>query len=232
MKVISLFRALGKTIFEFPTNRDSSYREDLAESMRKWGFTVPIMVIKTKLVDGKLKTYIIDGHNRVKTAEFLDIKYFAFYVEQEFTSIVEIVEYIATLNNSQHPWGINDYVRVYSKVGFDHYQQLIKVRADWPYSFYTLAMLLSNRPGGVTDALTSGSFKIMRYDSALSTLKFSGELSNYRKLTNRMLISLDKVMSLPKFDREKFKQEYSKHCGKLSDLKLDSFDDLFQSWLS
>lgn len=231
MKVIPLFRALGKTVFEFPTNRDSSYREDLAESMRKWGFTVPILLIKTKLIDGTLKTYIIDGHNRVKTAEFLDIKYYAVYVQQDFKSIIEIVDYIATLNNSQHAWGINEYVRVYSKVGFEHYQQLIKVRADWPYSFYTLAMLLSNRPGGVTEALISGSFKIMRYDSTMTTLKFSGELSKSKKLTNRMLISLDKVMSLPNFNKEKFKKEYAIHCNKLSQLKLDSFDDLFQSWL-
>lgn len=231
MKWVLFKRSLGIKLFEFPKNRDSGYKEDIAESIRTHGFTCPIQIVKTNLVDGTMKLYIIDGHNRAKTAEFLDIEYKGYIIDNKFNTLDEIVRYMATINNSQTPWTVNDYVKVYAKVGFEHYQNLVKIKTEWPYSFYTLAMILSNKPNGVTDALTSGSFKIMRYDSALSTLKFSGELSNSRKLSNRMLISLDKVMMLPKFDRSKFRAEYMKHCNKLSELKLDNFDDLFQSWL-
>lgn len=229
--IVSFKRALGIKLFEFPKNRDTGYKEDIAESIRKYGFNCPIQIVRTNLVDGTMKLYIIDGHNRAKTAEFLDIEYKGYIIDNKFDTLDEIVKYMAIINNSQTPWTVNDYVKVYAKVGFEHYQNLVKVKTDWPYSFYTLAMLLSNKPGGVTDALTSGSFKIMRYNDAMKTLKFSGELGNNRKLSNRMLISLDKVMMLPKFDRDIFKAEYEKHCHKLSELRLDNFDDLFQSWL-
>jgi len=223
---------LGKKYFEFPTNRDSGYSEDLAESMRIYGFVDPVKVIKTDLLDGVEKLYILDGHHRVKTASFMGIPYSVDILDNKFSSRVEIVHFMTTLNSSQRPWHVNDYVRVYSKLGLKSYIDLIELKAGTPFSFYALSMVLSRmNKSNLTELLKSGSFYIERFQEGKRVVEFAKELSRIGRLSNRMLLSLNKVMMLDNFNKKKFIDAYKKYHFSLAKMRLDNFDDLFTSWL-
>ena len=223
---------LGAKIFEFPINRDSSYKEKLAKSFRKYGIIDDVKLIKTDLIDGVEKLYIVDGHNRAKTASFMKVNYPVVVLANRFSSKTEIVELVTTINNSQKPWHVTDYIRVYSKIGILDYNQLIELKAGTPYSLYAIAIMCTSvSRTNITELIKSGKFKILRYEEAKRTIEFAKELTNIGRLSNRMLLSLNKVMTLDKFDEEKFKEAFTKYHFSLSQLALDNFDDLFISWL-
>ena len=223
---------LGKKFFEFPTNRDSGYSEDLAESMRMYGFIDPVKMIKTDLLDGVEKLYILDGHHRAKTASFMGIPYSVDILDNKFSSRVEIVHFMTKINSSQKPWHVNDYVRVYSKLGLADYIELIQLKCGTPFSFYALSMVLSRmNKSNLADLLKSGNFTIERIQEGKKVVDFAKELTRIGRLSNRMLLSLNRVMQLDNFNKKKFIDAYKKYHFSLGKMRLDNFDDLFISCL-
>ena len=224
---------LGSKIFEFPINRDSSYKEKLAKSFRKYGIIDDVKLIKTDLIDGIERLYIVDGHNRVKTATFMKVNYPVVVLGNKFSSKAEIVEFVTTINNSQKPWHVTDYIRVYSKIGLYDYNQLIEMKSGTPYSLYAIAIISTSvSRTNVTELIKSGTFKVIRHEESKRTIEFAKQLTSIGKLSNRMLLSLNRVMTLDKFDEDKFKEAFTKYHFNLSQMRLDTFDDLFISWLS
>lgn len=222
-----------KKVNSMPFNRDAKVRKDLVDSMNKWGFTVPILMIKTNLLDGFEKIYIVDGHNRAITALYLNIPFFGTLLPNKFSKIEELVEFVSSLNNSQKAWINMDYIRSYAHVGKKEYIDLIQVKSKTPYSITAVATILSAATAKRTnsDAIKKGAFKITRLNEAQEVFKYAGELSKYKPLSNRMVLSLNVVMALDIFDKKKFEESYAKHCFKISKLSLDSFENTFISWL-
>ena len=232
VRIVAKYTDLGNKFFEFPTNRSSGFSEKLAKSMRKYGFVDAVKLIRTDLLDGVEKLYIIDGHHRAKTASFMKILYHADILDNKFSSRSEIVHFMTTLNSSQKPWNVNDYVRVYSRLGMKHYIDLIDIKSGTPYTFYTLAILLSRmKRVNITSYLKAGTFTIENLEETKRVLHFAKELTQIGDLSNRMLLSLSRVMVMDNFDKKKFINAYKKYHFSLTEMKLDNFDNLFISWL-
>jgi hypothetical protein len=222
-----------KKVNSMPFNRDGAVMPYLVRSMNKSGFVVPILMIKTNLIDGYDKIYIVDGHNRATTALYLNIPFFGFLLPNKFSNIQELVTFVSDLNSSQKAWTNMDYIRAFAHVGKKEYLDLIQIKSKTPYSFTTVATILCTPNGRNAQSgnLKKGDFKITRLKEAQEVFKYAGELSKYKPLSNRMILSLNAVMALDIFDKKKFEEAYAKHCFKISKLSLDSFENTFISWL-
>jgi|LauGreDrversion4_2_1035121.scaffolds.fasta_scaffold139104_2 hypothetical protein len=215
-----------------PFNRTGRVRADLIKTMNKFGFIVPIIMIKTSILDGIEKLYVVDGHNRVATARFLKIPYFGILLDVKFFSVEELVSFISSLNNTQKAWTNYEYITAFAHVGKKDYQELIKLKSTVPFSISTMAcMLHGSSRFSISSVIKNGNFKISKLKETKDTIDYAGELSKYKPLTNRMVMSLQNVMSLEIFDKKKFTEAYAKYCHKINKLSLDSFEDTFISWL-
>jgi hypothetical protein len=221
-----------KKVNSMPFNRDAKVRKDLVVNMVKYGFTVPILMIKTNLLDGLERIYIVDGHNRAITALHLNIPFFGTLLPNKFSNLEELVEFVSSLNNSQKAWINMDYIRSYAHVGKKEYIDLIQIKSKTPYSITAAATILSSvGKTAQSENIKKGNFKITRLAEAQEVFKYAGELSKYKPLSNRMVLSLSSVMALEIFDKKKFEESYAKYCHKISKLSLDSFESTFISWL-
>jgi hypothetical protein len=222
----------AKKINSMPFNRDPKVVQKLVENMNKWGFTVPILLIKTNLLDGYDRIYIVDGHNRATTALYLNIPFRGILLPNKFSNLEELVEFVSSLNNSQKAWINMDYIRSYAHVGKKEYIDLIQIKSKTPYSITAVATTLSS-VGKTTPSenIKKGNFKITRLKEANDVFTYAGELSKYKPLSNRMMLSLNAVMALEIFDKKKFTEAYAKYCHKISKLSLDRFESTFISWL-
>ena len=113
------------------------------------------------------------------------------------------------------------------------YIDLIQIKSKTPYSITAVATILSGATSksSKSNAIKKGTFKITRLKEAQEVFKYAGELSKYKPLSNRMVLSLNVVMALEIFDKKKFEESYAKYCDKISKLSLDSFENTFISWL-
>lgn len=221
-----------KKVNSMPFNRDAKVVKELVDNMNRWGFTVPILLIKTNLLDGFDRIYIVDGHNRATTALYLNIPFRGVLLPNKFSNLEELVEFVSSLNNSQRAWINMDYIRSYAHVGKKEYIDLIQVKSKTPYSITATAMILSSVSKHTqSENIKKGNFKITRLKEAKEVFDYAGELSKYKPLSNRMVISLNAVMALDIFDKKKFEESYAKYCHKISKLSLDSFENTFISWL-
>jgi hypothetical protein len=222
----------GKKVNSMPFNRDAKVVKELVENMNRFGFTVPILLIKTNLLDGFDRMYIVDGHNRATTALYLNIPFTGVLLPNKFPNLEELVEFVSSLNNSQKAWINMDYIRSYAHVGKKEYIDLIQIKSKTPYSITAVATTLSS-VGKTTPSenIKKGNFKITRLKEANDVFTYAGELSKYKPLSNRMILSLNAVMALEIFDKKKFTEAYAKYCHKISKLSLDRFESTFISWL-
>ena len=222
-----------KKVSSMPFNRDGVVSQALSRSMNKWGFVVPILLIKTNLIDGYDKIYIVDGHNRATTALYLNIPFFGILLPNKFSNIGDLVTFVSSLNSSQKAWTNMDYIRAFAHVGRKEYLDLIQIKSKTPYSFTTVATILCTPNGrnAQSENVKKGDFKITRLKEANEVFSYAGELSKYKPLSNRMVLSLNAVMALEIFDKKKFTEAYAKYCHKISRLSLDSFENTFISWL-
>jgi len=226
---VSVFHTI---CYALPFNRNFAPRQDLIDKMNKYGFVQPILVIRTSIIDGVERYYVIDGHHRAASAMSINLPFWGIVLENEFKDTVELVEFVASLNNSQNPWHLDDYVRAFSQVGMNEYKKLIVVKSQSVFTFLTLACMLGGTNSrSVVKSIKRGTFKVVRLSETKKTLNYAAELSKYRQMTNRMVLSLHRVMTVESFDKKKFTQAYAKNVEELAKLQLDTFDDTFISWL-
>lgn len=215
-----------------PFNRNFKVRNDLTVKMNLYGFTSPINIIETSLINGKKQRYIADGQNRAITAAFLDIPFYGVLVEKEFKTITEIVEYVASLNSAHKPWVTINYVESFAYLGYEDYKKLLEITQKTPYSVDTIASLLQGyrSKGYNSDKIKQGEFKIKQLQETQNTLELSSKLSKIERLTSRMLLALHYISSLNTFNREVFIKNYTLNAKKVKELKLDDYTTIFQSW--
>ena len=220
-------------INHLPFNRKFSVRTDLMQKMNTYGFTCPLQLIETSLIDGKKKRWLVDGQHRAVTAAFLNIPFTAIIIEKDFTSIEEIVHYVSSLNSAQKSWSISNYVESYNFLGYKEYNTLLQVTATANYSIETIATLLHGfrKAGYNSKALKDGKFKANLLAETKYTLSVAAKLSKYSRLTSRMVTALHYVASLKTFDEQKFTVQYKTNAKAIKELKLDDYSDIFSSWL-
>lgn len=216
-----------------PFNRSFSVRQDLIEKMNTYGFTCPIFLIETDLIDGKKKKWLVDGQHRAITAAFLDISFYAIILDIKFKSIAEIVHYVASLNSAQKPWSAINYVESYNFLNYKEYNTLLKIKNSSPYTVETISSILAGhrQSGHSLKHLKNGTFVANHIKETKYTLALAAKLGKYQKLTSRMLLALNYVASLKTFDEERFTLQYKTNAKAIKELKLDDYSDIFSSWL-
>ena len=216
-----------------PFNRKFKVRPDLTASMNERGFITPINIIETSIITGKKEMFIADGQNRAITAAFLDIPFYGVIVDNVFSTVTEIVEYVASLNSAQKPWNTLNYAESFAYLGNKEYISLIKITQSTPYTIETIASMLYGyrKSGSVKNKMMRGDFIINQLNLTNKTLELAAILSKYEPLLSRMVLALHYVSSLSTFDETKFIKEYSTKGKSIKQLDLSDYTDIFTSWL-
>ena len=146
-----------------PCNRsiDNKHVQSIIESLLNQGCFRDVIVIKTDMIDGQMKYWIIDGQHLFVALQRLEMP-IQFRV-QEIKDEIDLVLKMAMINNSSKSWNLIDYVVAF-KDYFDDYRMLLK----W-HNMYDieLSMIAKIADYGITDArisagksIKSGQFKI------------------------------------------------------------------------
>lgn len=238
MKLITLRTEKDfKKLRYVPFNRSYYVRNDLIQNMNNFGFTVPIILVKIHLFNGKTQIYVLDGQHRCATAQYLNIAVSAILYTQEelhIETMEDLVKFISSLNAASKPWTLIDYANVYNYLNYEEYKKLLKVTNSSPYQISTISTMLygfRSKGGGINHKIKDGSFKCNLYKETLYTLNLASSLSKYEKLTSRMILALHYVASLKSFDEKKFVKVYKEKCLEVKELKLDNYTDIFSSWI-
>jgi hypothetical protein len=233
MKIKKFNKDSYNTLNHLSFNRNFHVRQDLMDKMNLYGFTVPINIIKTDVIDGKMKLYIADGQNRALTAVFLGIEFYGTIIDRKFKDVPEIVEYVSSLNSTSRAWKSLNYVEAYNHLNIPDYQVLLKLKNSCPYSVETLATILAGNTarGSVASRVKNGRFKINALSETISAVDLAARLSKYEKLSSRMLLALSGTMSLKRFNEEKFIAAYKKNAKDVKDMRLDDYSYIFNSWV-
>ena len=223
------------TLHMLPFNREFSIRTDLIESMHKLGFIVPILILETDIVEGKLLKYVVDGQNRLITARHLGINVDAILIKTDkIKNLEDLVYFVASLNSKQKPWSISDYVKSFAYLMKIPYLELLDLSKKHPYSISCIAYLLyglRSRAVSATNAIRNGTFVINEKQNTLKTLDFAKELSKYGRLNGRMILALHQILKLKNFNKKTFLSNYKIYYDSLKELKLDDYSNVFSSWL-
>lgn len=236
MKLIKIEGRKGyDKLHNLPFNRQFSVRPELTESMKRYGFINPILLVETDVVDGKMKTWIADGQNRALSAAFLDIEFYGVVSQQKFKDIAELVSFVAQLNSTQKQWYSIDYAQAYNYLGYEEYHKLLVVKNAYTYSVETVAsMLHSQSTRSRQDSprlIKSGKFVAKYFDETHKTMAMAGVLSKYKKLTSKMLLALHQTRGLEGFVDEVFITNFNANHDIVWECKEDKYLELFKSFI-
>jgi hypothetical protein len=186
---VKLLRADANTGFKFLENINRgivpAHVTKLSESLKMLGFLQPIIVFLIDLPKHNLVgKYIGDGQHRFMAAlrNSMDIP----YVEVKISSVTEMVEYLALLNNSSKSWSLADYVQAWSCIN-PEYKKLAQYHELYDLELSCVAGILheSHTIFSSFNIIKDGSLKIKNEEKAVMYLDYVSDF----------------VSALPKIDR-------------------------------
>jgi hypothetical protein len=155
----------------------------LAESVNRMGIIRPVVVAEIAFIDGKKKTYIIDGQHLFNALirNNMDIPYVMITIKDK----KELVEKIALLNASSKNWAIIDYISAWSSLSTD-YVKLNHYFQVYDFDMGVLSSVLNNANvdgSSLVRKIKAGEFKIMDEDKNVTILN---HLTDVLKVVPRM----------------------------------------------
>lgn len=146
-------------------NRNVDYRKvaKIKLSMQTYGITSGIVLVATDVFDGNIKYYAIDGQHRYEAAKALGIlnRLPVYISHKKFGSITEIVNFVATLNSTQTPWILENYINAYASIGKEDYKFLQKIHNMYNLSYNISIILCGYTSGGhSSNSVKEGNFTI------------------------------------------------------------------------
>ena len=183
-------------------NRDFRPDPQLAESMRKHGFSPWCAIAVKPLPGGKLK--ILKGHHRFLEAKRQRLP--VWYIVDNSTKIT-----LAELEGSSHErWSGYDFATAYRKAGITPYDTLLRFKEDYGLSTGTAAQLC----GGVSSAsnnemkkVKAGTFKVGEMKHAWEVVRITGlcgELSIPFATSTGFVAAVSMACLVPEFDQDAF----------------------------
>ncbi len=147
----------------------------LAESINKMGIIRPVVVCKTSIIDGSMKTYILDGQHLFAACirNNIDIP----YVEIDVTSKEDIITKIALLNSSSKSWTMADYITSWAYLKED-YKELQRLLGIYDIEVGILGGILGGMSdnGSFSRSVKKGTFTIKNKEEKLPILDQITEL--------------------------------------------------------
>ena len=212
-------------------NRPYSVRPSLVESMKKHGWLSPILLLRTSIIDGVERLYIIDGQNRSMAAAFLDIPFCGvLYNKKELTTKEEIVDLVSLMHRTHKGWGLKNYVHAYATLGFKDYAILYNTFNKNPYAISSIANVIGGYIGkSDLSSVRNGSFKVKSLKLAQETIDMANNLD--KLMNGRMLVSFHKTRVLiDDFDFDKFKPNFESNYKALKASRYDDYFEIFKTY--
>jgi hypothetical protein len=213
-------------------NRPCGIREDLAESIRKNGFTDEIKVVKTSAIEGKSKLYIVDGQNRYFTARSMNLP-IDYIIEKETQDLDEIARMVITYNSVQKPWRLDDYVNLHIHFQNQNYITLKRVCSKFGCSVRTGATLLKGQitPPNPSE-LKDGSLKVTHLEQTEDILTLINDFKKVRQISNRFILGfVSYYLNCKDYNHKKFIQSLEKYNDLLIKCRhTHDFRDVFNTF--
>lgn len=144
-----------------PMNRgiDSRHVQKMIASVRKMGVLRCVITTTTDIIEGVMKTYIIDGQHLATALEREGMP--IPYVEIEIESEKDLIEKMAYLNNSSKSWELMNYINAWKMIEPD-YMKLFKWKNMYDIEISMLACIATNMPSirYGTQPIKKGTFRI------------------------------------------------------------------------
>lgn len=236
---IKLLRADANVGFKFLDSINRSvipaHVTRLSESLKKLGFLSPVIIFVMNLVKERLVgKYVGDGQHRFLAAlrNNMDIP----YIEVEVTSVEQMVEYLALLNNTSKSWGLADYVQAWSCIN-PEYKVLAHYHDLYDLELSCIAGILHESPSIFSsfNVIKDGSFKIKNQDKAKLYLDYVSDfvsaLPKLERGFGRRIINAYHFYLLNNHDtynHSKFIKNLKKKTDTLS-LSTDDYTKFFSS---
>lgn len=215
-----------KSISVLPFQRQASLRQSLVNSMKDHGFLGTIIMIRTSLIAGTDKLYIIDGQNRFLAARFLNLPITATILEIDTTKEY-LVKLIATLNSTGKQWATEDYINAYAALGNSSYVGLINlVKECKKLSIGMIARVVTCKSTG---NLRKGIFILT--DETVNAVKNMNNLLH--KIPKQKVSDIEvlfKIVSNKTFDSDIFITNYIKNIDILTPLLPLERERIYNSW--
>lgn len=200
----------------------------LAKAIEKMGVIRPIVAAEFTYL-GKKGLYIIDGQHlyHALLRNNMDFP----YVEIKITDDMDLVETMATLNNTSKSWALVDYIQAWSYVN-PNYKILMKHFNTYDLEILQIASILHSNKVLVMDSSTSKAIKngqfnvtneekcIKLFDCITDTLKIIPRMD---RMSNKTFVSayVDYYNSTKKYDHHKFLEFLKKNIKKLQFVTAD-----------
>jgi hypothetical protein len=144
-----------------PMNRgiDSKHVQKMISSIRKMGVLRCVITCTTDIIEGIMKTYVIDGQHLATALERegMPIPHIDIKIESE----EDLIEKMAYLNNSSKSWDLMNYINAWKMIRPD-YMKLFKWKNMYDIEVTMLAIIGVNNAGirHSTSTIKTGNFKI------------------------------------------------------------------------
>jgi len=149
------------TFSVLPMNRgiDSTHVQKMIASIRKMGVLRCVITCTTDIIEGVMKTYIIDGQH-LATALEREGQVIP-YIEISINSEEDLIEKMAYLNNSSKSWDMMNYINAWKMIRPD-YMKLFKWKNMYDIEVTMLAIIGVNSIGikHSTSVIKTGEFTI------------------------------------------------------------------------
>lgn len=144
----------------------SSGIHQMKHSIARYGIVRPLVLIKTTLFDpeGTSKLYIADGQHLFMACQGLNkVKQLPYIIcKEKFSSVEDIVKFVATLNSTQRGWKLVDYVGAYASTNQNLNYNVLENKYQKYGLPYRMTAMVYGGYGAIpaTDAIKDGSFVV------------------------------------------------------------------------
>ena len=202
----------------------------MSTSIEKIGLIRPVVVAKLDLKEFKGE-YIIDGQHLFNAC--IRLNKHVPYVKININSEEELIDVLASLNNSSKAWTLKDYVQSWAYIRSD-FRKLAKYRQTYDLELVAIAGILHNSPnifhcmnlikkGELVIKNETLAVKVMEYTNDLLSIFNKFDRKNARKLVNSYVQYVRNTHD--SYDHKKFLSNINKQKSKL-ELLLANPDDV------
>ena len=188
-----------------PMNRmiERSHVDKMIESVEMMGVIRPIVVCTTSLLEGFVRTYILDGQHLVQALEILGMQ--IPYFEIKISSEEDVVHKLALLNTSSKSWKLMDFINAHKYINH-HYRSLFKLINNTTIEPLMLAQICN-----IKDDLTQHgwSYRIKNGDFKIENLNYLKDAEKF-DMINKSIGTCDRWV------KHAFLKAYIKNCNKES----------------
>lgn len=209
-----------------PMNRgiDSKHVQKMIASIRKMGVVRCVLAVTTDIIEGVMKTYIIDGQHLATALERegLPIPYIEVTVESE----EDLIDKMAYLNNSSKSWDMMNFINAWKMIRPD-YMKLFKWKNMYDIEITMLAMIGVNNSAirYSTGVIKTGQFQITNPQAEIMCKAFNDiflKIGMSDRAVKFQFLNAFLQAFNPKYDHDKTMAAIDKH---LKTVKLMAIGD-------